>query len=67
LLGANGTAAAYSFGYDHLGNLIQQDSIDINYATFQPISVTNEQQDTLETYQYDLQGNLIEKEIFRME
>jgi RHS repeat-associated protein len=64
LLGANGTEAAYSFGYDHLGNLIQQDSIDINYATFQPISVTNEQQDTLETYQYDLQGNLIEKRDF---
>lgn len=64
LLGANGTATAYSFGYDHLGNLIQQDSIDINYATFQPISVTNEQQDTLETYQYDVQGNLIEKRDF---
>lgn len=61
LLGANGTTADYSFGYDHLGNLIQQDSVHINYATFQPISVTNEQQDTLETYQYDVQGNLIEK------
>lgn len=64
LLTADSPDYDLNFEYDGIGNFIQNESITIDYDHFQPSVVTNQAGDTLEKLTYDLQGNLIEKQVY---